>query len=489
MFNRFVLENLLKEFREEYVIENERGVDMFNEFVSHSSWEFAYVSKYTNEIGFKINSFESVRKNLDKSWDYTLKCLLFDKFLKNRFTLPTIRFHEFTDILGYNNKNQVSVVTMPKDADLTNDEVELLSKGYKKVDKVNEFFRKSFKVSCYVCEDIQSSIVFVENLTLKKSHYIQCALPIILPWFFGDKLTDLELELLRTLSEDSVAHYLVCVDKFVNQYNFKDMMIKEMLSGCYERYSERAVEKKQAELSELHSHINACNEQLDTLYKRRRDCQRLLLGLQSQSSYNDNELVDYFLNNNSIELLTVDDEGIKFDCKSFIEYFDDDMAKTIINNKDSYIYKDYVGIGYNKDCVKEFMTNIFITKKWKLNMFARYSIPFEGRVYTISYLTCDAGNYIPNTHIDQYNCLGDYERLINESIDRIDYITAIEQCVASCKSFDLGDSYVTGEFFRRINNKGWYYFDTKCVEIEDGTTITINEAMNRIEEELNEQDN
>lgn len=464
---------------------------MFNDFINYSSWEFAYVSKYTKEIGFEINGFEAVRKNLDESWNYTLKCLLFDKYLKNRFKLPIVHFNHFTDILDRKTRNQIFIITMPKETDLTDREADLLDEGYKRVDKVNEFFRKSFAVSCYIREDIQSSIVFVENLTLKKSHYIQCALPLILPWFFEDTLTDLELELLKSLSESSMVHYLACIDKFVNQYNFREMMIKEMLSGCYSRYSERAVERKQAELTDLSSHINSCHEQLDTLYRRRRDCQMLLLGLQNQNSYNDNELVDYFLNNNSVELLSVDDEGIKFYCKSFIEYFDDDMAKTIINNKDSYIYKDYGGIRYNKDCIRGLMTNIFITKKWKLNMFARYNILFEGRVYTTSFLTCDAGNYMPNTHIDQYNCLGDYERLINESIDRIDYITAIEQCIASCKSFDLGDSYVTGEFLRRINNEQWYYFDTPCVEIEDGTIITINEAMNRIEieEDSNEQTN
>lgn len=460
---------------------------MFNDFISYSSWDFTEVSKYTREIGFEIHSFEADSKKLDRSWSYTLKCLLFDKYLKKRFLLPTVRFHSFTDILACKVENQIFVVTVPKETDLAVRDEYLLGIGYKRVDKVNEFFRKSFAVSCYINEDIKSSIIFVENLTIKKSHYIQCALPLILPWFFKDTPTDLELELLKSLSEDSMAYYLSCIDKFINQYNFKEMMITEMLSGCYSRYSERVVERKEAELTDLSSNIETINEQLDALYRKRRDCQTTLLGLQNRNSYNDDELVDYFINNNSVELLSVSDEGINFYCKSFIEYFDDDMAKTIINNKNSYVYRGYGGVGYTNDCVKGFMTNIFITKKWKLNMYALYHIPFEGRVYTTSLLKTDVGDYIPNTHIDQYNCLGDYERIINESINRVDYITAIEQCVASCKSFDLGDSYVTGEFLRRINNEQWYYFDTPCVEIEDGKIITIDEAMKRIEEESNEQ--
>lgn len=459
---------------------------MFGDFVTRSSWGFDYVSKYTKEIGFKIESYGAVRKNLDESWSYTLKCLLFDKYLKNRFMLPIVHFKDFTDILGHKTHNQIFIITMPKETDLTARHVNLLDEGYQRVDKVNAFFRKSFVVSCYINENIQSSIVFVENLTLRKSHYIQCALPLMLPWFFEDTLTDLELELLKSLSEDSMVHYLACIDEFVGRYDFREMMIKEMLKGCYSRYSEKAIERKQVELRDLSSHIDSMHDQLETLYSRRKDCQMLLLGLKNQNSYNDTELVDYFLNNNSVELVSVDDDTIIFDCKSFIEYFDEDIAKNIINNKDSYIYKDFRGIGYNRDCVKGFMTNIFITRKWKLNMFARYSIPFEGRIRTVAFLTTYVGAYIPNTHIDQYNCLGDYERIINESIDNLDYITAIEQCIASCKSFDLGDPYVTEEFFRRINNEQWYYFDTPCVEIEDGTIITIKEAMERAQEEQEE---
>lgn len=462
---------------------------MFKEGVSFSSWNCGYASRYTEKIGFNIITLGSSNKYGDNSWNATLKCLLFDKYLKNRFVLPTVRFQYFTDVLDCKTDNQIFIVTMPKETDLNVKDAALLGMGYKRVDKVNEFFRKSFKAACYIDESIQSSVVFVENLTLKKSHYIQCAIPLILPWFFEDKLTDLELELLKSLSEDSVAHYLQCIEKFVNQYKLKDMMIEEMLSGCYSRYATELIDRKEAELAAIFTNINGCNQQLDALYRKKRECQMLILGLQNQDNYNDSELIDYFLNNNNVELLTVDNEGIKFYCKSFIEYFDDDMAKTIINNKDSYIYKDYGGMRYSKDCIRGLMTNIFITKKWKLNMFAQYNIPFEGRVYTTGALTCKVGNYIPNTHIDRYNCLGDYERIINESIHRVDYITAIEQCVASCKSFSLGDSYVTEEFLRKINSEQWNYFSTPCIEVEDGTTVTINEAINLIKEELNEQIN
>ena len=72
----------------------------------------------------------------------------------------------------------------------------------------------------------------------------------------------------------------------------------------------------------------------------------------------------------------------------------------------------------------------------------------------------------------KYACLGNYQRTINECLLEHDYISAIEQCVASCKSLNFGDYTVMDTFMDKM-----YRGTQKCIVLPSGETVTIKKAV------------
>ena len=55
--------------------------------------------------------------------------------------------------------------------------------GFNKIQKVSYFFMKSFLVSCFVNDERKSTMLFVQRCDNRRMHYLQCAMPVIVPWF------------------------------------------------------------------------------------------------------------------------------------------------------------------------------------------------------------------------------------------------------------------------------------------------------------------
>ena len=93
-------------------------------------------------------------------------------------------------------------------------------------------------------------------------------------------------------------------------------------------------------------------------------------------------------------------------------------------------------------------------------------------------------HYMPNTHIDQFSCMGGYERTINQLLKNNNYIGALEQCVASCKSLNWGDSTVMGRFMSSL-----YANNRSIIRLPDGTYVRPAAAIKWLEEQeaANEQ--
>lgn len=85
-----------------------------------------------------------------------------------------------------------------------------------------------------------------------------------------------------------------------------------------------------------------------------------------------------------------------------------------------------------------------------------------------------------NPHINEYSCMGGYSKTINELLSRRDYIGAIEQCVASCKSLNWGDHTVMCAFMRTFFSDNSV---ARCIELPDGKVVNAKEAIKWLEEQ------
>ena len=120
---------------------------------------------------------------------------------------------------------------------------------YHCLDKVREFYRKSFAVECFIAPDRKNVVVFVDGLDLKKLHYLQVSILAFLPWYFDPKkgLTDLEMKLIYSLRETNPDKYLACLGEIASQYDFKSARTKKLLEGFELRMEKRLYEAKKEE--------------------------------------------------------------------------------------------------------------------------------------------------------------------------------------------------------------------------------------------------
>ncbi len=88
---------------------------------------------------------------------------------------------------------------------------------------------------------------------------------------------------------------------------------------------------------------------------------------------------------------------------------------------------------------------------------------------------------MPNTHIDRYACLGNYNTEINRMLQNGNYIGAIEQCVASCKSLNWADITVMRTFMETMWGNSVY--SNRCIELPDGRVVNPADAIHWLEEQ------
>lgn len=357
------------------------------------------------------------------------------------------------------------------------------------LDKVTTFFKKTFYALCFINPEKKSVIVFVDNMDIRKMHYLQCSIFAFLPWYFDPKLgvSKVEMELIESLREKTSTRYEDCIAKIAEQYDFRTARIRQLLSGFETRYERVECDNVRNQIQYCIDNIDGLSSQIADWLRQKNDYEIRLLGLETKiaSGSDESEIMDYFLCNDRLVLDSVSDSTMLFSVKAYIEYFDEDMAERVIRSSTSYVYRPNDRSCNNiipAEDVEKLMRAIFLDQRIRVRVCAAYRFDMNGSVsaqrrYNYS---PDCREYTPNPHIDGFACIGNYERSIIELLKRRDYIGAIEQCAASCKSLNFGDSTVMREFMRRIYgiSERQDSINMRCLELPDGSVVTPVDAIN-----------
>ncbi len=362
---------------------------------------------------------------------------------------------------------------------------------YHCLDKVREFYRKSFAVECFIAPDRKNVVVFVDGLDLKKLHYLQVSILAFLPWYFDPKkgLTDLEMKLIYSLRETNPDKYLACLGEIASQYDFKSARTKKLLEGFELRMEKRLYEAKKEESLRITREINEINSQISGLIAQKNETDLFIFGLMQKMAEagEKSEIMDYFLCNSKLSLEKVNGTKIHFAVKDYITYFDSDLAERVIDNAGSFVYYGSDGSASKNEGMKKLLKEIFVSEppRLKIRTCAAYVLDVNGGVspsgnhgFDYEFSSC-----MPNPHINRYNCMGNYLRVINELLEKHDYIMAIEQCVASCKSLNWGDSAVMTDFMDSMWGRNGT--NNRCIELPDGSVVDPEEAIKWLEEQEN----
>jgi hypothetical protein len=359
--------------------------------------------------------------------------------------------------------------------------------AWKAIEKVETFFRKAFSVCCFINPEKKNVILFVDSMDIRKYHYLQCGILAFLPWYFDPEkgVSEQEMELIKSLREKTSEKYERCIAEIASKYNFRELRIKKLLTGFETKYEEAEVRQVENTIGDLIRKINDYNDIIGDYLRQKADYEIRRAGLQKKiaEGSEDSEIMDYFLCNKNLVLESISDTTMTFSTIGYVTYFDEDEAENVIDNPDSYIYKPN-GRGCNNIIPSEdmemLMKAIFIDQTLKMRFCSSYTFNLRENVRANrdhDYSAIEFRDCTPNTHIDRYSCMGNYERVINEMLMEHNYIGAIEQCMASTVSLNFSDGCVMEEFMRRMYGISDYSVNIRCIELPDGKVVEPKEAI------------
>lgn len=352
--------------------------------------------------------------------------------------------------------------------------------GYTHIEKVAEFFKKVFHVACFINTEQKTAILFTENLDLRHMHYLQCAIPAFLPWYFNPEegLREIEMELIFSLREKTSDHYEAILAKIAEGFNMREISIRNSLNGFEARGFQSELRSISREIENINYEVEQYNRRIYDKLSLKREREIRYLGVQAKiaSVSEESEMMDYFLHNKSLFVYSVGNDNLMFEVYSYLEYFDEDVAQTVINNRESYVYRldgQYMSNLIPKDDMCQLMTAIFVDRNIKMRFCAAYNIKLGNEVDGLRGHDFSVAGYMPNPHIHYHSCLGDYRPIINEMLLNGNYVGCVEQCCASSRSLNFGDGIVMGEFMRNMYSRECM----PCIELPDGSVVTPRDAI------------
>ena len=368
-------------------------------------------------------------------------------------------------------------------------------RNVRRIDKVTQFYQKTFNVVCYVDEEKRHTYLITDRLTMRFFHYLQCGILIYLPWFFKkeDGISPEERALIESLRLNDSVKYQECLAEIAKHFDFREKYTRKALAGLEIQVEKDQLESIKSAIESQERDLEDYYKQISRLMRALRDNNTKMIGLEYkirewEDGGCESEIMNYFLKNDRLYLRSAEYGEFVFDVKDYLMFWDEEMAEKMFDNNRSYAYNPgrEVSVPYSKEEMKNLLREIFVNGNFKMRVCATYKFSIHdmrvsalrGINYGYEFSDCT-----PNPHLDRYSCLGNNEQAINDFLKNRDYIGAIEQCIASCRSLNFGDGAVMQEFFQRWYGVSYSAVNMKCIELPNGEVVTPVDAIKYMKEQ------
>ena len=355
--------------------------------------------------------------------------------------------------------------------------------GFSPVEKVEQYYGKAFKTYAWSNPEIKSAVILTGVIDMRKLHILEAAIPVVMPWFFpvgedGKKFSPDEQALLSSLQKSTPDEYKAILERIAVQYDMREFVIRKRLNGITKRFYEVELGNIENRIRDYESRISDYYREIETMLRDRENTVTTMMGLKQRlkDGEGNSEFTEYFLCNKALDLHHVEGTYVYFTALGCLENWSEDMAESTINNLDSYPYDRAESNGFDRKDFQKFLTAVFLDRSIRIRVYADYYIDLGGHVGTQHFDRHNPGlsEYMPNPHIENFDCLGDYKRRILECIHGGNAIDAFNYCIASSRSLNWGDGVVMGKFFENVC---YDMVELRCYELPDGTAVTIHEAI------------
>lgn len=360
--------------------------------------------------------------------------------------------------------------------------------GFHEIEKVNAFYKKVFEVRCFVNEDSGQSVLIVDHLNLPKYHLLQSGILAYIPWFFKleDGITDDERALLESLRKPDPADYLKILDRMVGSVDLRSEFIRSSLDGFEDSLTQEELNAAERNMNDINQELDRLNAEFARILTKKRHYEALMNGLMNPSVHRESALMEYFLGNKNLILRSFTNDNLVFSVLADLQFFDEDAIEEYLGNPRSIIYLPRGRSCENiipHDDMRRLFSAVFIDRRVKVKLCATYSLSTHGRVAGLSGQVYgqEYDGRMPNPHINSYSCLGDYAPAIQAFVDHYDYVGAVNQCEASCRSINVNEHATMSVFMDGVYGiNGVVPF--RCFELPDGRILTAKEAAAALRE-------
>lgn len=360
--------------------------------------------------------------------------------------------------------------------------------SYSRIERVTKFFEKSFRVLCFASLERKSTVIFVTGIEMKHFHYLQCAIPAFLPWYFNAEkgLSQEERELIDSLLEPKPGHYISILQKIADRLEIGKRFIRDTLGNFLSKQAEQECNTVRSEINSILNEIETLRCRISDYARQHRALEMRLAGYMAQMAGDEKnkELVDYFASNDSLELLSAQNSHIKTMIRGYLTYFNDDFVETLLDGSNSYLYRPN-GRSYEKiipdDDIALLMRAIFIDRVLRVRVCAAVDINVSG--FRASHTQYNYGmitDYTPNPHLYHHNCFGGNEDEICKYLRNGDIVSAMEQVIASVFSITTTESTTFSEFMVTLYTGD---INNNCIELPNGAVVNPKAAIQYLKEE------
>lgn len=348
-------------------------------------------------------------------------------------------------------------------------------------------------VRVYVDEENHSVVVFVVDMNVKLWHYVQSFIPRYFPWYYKDNpITDDEKLLARSLTLKTSKTYEQLIENYADKFDFRNRRITKLIGGIEKRTKLKQIENVKAEITNQEANIERHQKTYLQMIENLQNLRIRESGLKWQMEHgaDDSELVDYFVHNQHLDIVSASNNRIEIIVGTTIECYDPELFERMERNPDSFLYTGY-------KVTNPVFTDIKARKKlidalfgddaiMGIKVCAYYKLDLSGSVSTVkqyAYPKPKYEHFLTNPHFYFFACLGTYDVYINDALRKGDYVYAVEQCVLSAKTINLTEGEQTVAPFMGL----LFNSNKEIILMPDGTSCTPEAAYNwLISQENNE---
>jgi hypothetical protein len=256
-------------------------------------------------------------------------------------------------------------------------------------------------------------------------------------------------------------------------------IIRTKLAGFETGFERMRVNELKEEITCYQDEYDNHLSNLRDLTQKIHDRQYTLAGLESaiRGQSGDSELMEYFMCNKNLIVISAEGTRLEFIVHGYADIYDEEAFDRFAENHDGFMYAD-INPAITKPQMEKLYRAIFGGGKYRLRICAAYRADMRAGLKPLKHYTfpAESAAYFPNTHIQDYGCIGSYAGRFQEYMSKRDYVGAIDQAVVSARNLNFYDSGVIAAFARSLSRSA-----VRCIERRDGTLLTPQEAINDLE--------